>query len=294
MSEKASQLAVVSNKSFEALPVVNLQHYDISSALQTTLEFSELISIFSNKIQSTIPHNSVEYANEAFEMDFKRGVVGRHSCSYALKVEDQQLGALKLTRSQRFTKDELNLLEALLCCLIYPLRNATLFHQALKRAHTDPLTKVNNRGAFDDALQREIKRAHRNDQPLSLIFADVDHFKSINDHYGHHCGDLALTSVAGWIVETVRATDMVFRYGGEEFCVLSPDTGRDGALLIAERIRSAVESHTLAYGMSVMNLTVSVGVGTLRATDTADSLVYRADEAMYQAKKQGRNRVSLG
>ncbi|MBS3965382.1 MAG: GGDEF domain-containing protein [Methylomonas sp.] len=291
MSEKASQLAVVSNKSFEALPAVNLQHYDISSALQTTLEFGELISIFSNKIQATIPHNSVEYANEEFDMDFKRGVVGRHSCTYALKVEDKQLGALTLTRSQRFGKDELAILEALLCCLIYPLRNATLFHQALKRAHTDPLTKAGNRGAFDETLQREIKRAQRKEQALSLAFIDVDHFKSINDNHGHHGGDIALASVAGWIMETVRATDMVFRYGGEEFCVLLPDTGEDGAALIAERIRLAVESHTLAYGMSVLHLTVSLGVATLGETDNADSLVHRADKAMYLAKKQGRNRV---
>lgn len=293
MKEKAAGLAVVSNKTFEASTAVNLHHYDISSALQTTLEFNELIGIFCNKIQHTIPHNGVEYTNQEFNLAFKRGVMARHSCSYALKVEEQQLGELKLTRSNRFSKEELKMLESLLCCLIYPLRNATLFQQALKMAFTDPLTKANNRTAFNDTLMREIKRAHRGGQHLSLIFVDVDNFKSINDDYGHGGGDLALASLAAWLKDSVRGSDAVFRYGGEEFVILLGDTDIDGATLIAERIRADIESHTLAYGMEVLNLTASLGVAALKGSDSADSLIKRADAAMYEAKKQGRNRVEI-
>ncbi|WP_150047888.1 MULTISPECIES: GGDEF domain-containing protein [Methylomonas] len=291
MKEKAVELAVVSNKSFEASAAVNLHHYDISSALQTTLEFSELISIFGNKIQATIPHNSVEYINREFDLAFKRGAVGRHSCCYGLKVEDQQLGELKLTRSQRFTKDELRMLESLLCCLIYPLRNATLFQQALQKAYTDTLTQTHNRAAFNDTLMREIKRAARAERTLSLVFVDIDHFKRINDNYGHACGDLALSSLAGWIKESIRGSDAVFRYGGEEFVILLPDTGNDEAVLIAERIRAGIEAHTLAYGMTVLNITASLGVSSLREGDSMESLVKRADAAMYRAKIGGRNQV---
>ena len=293
MKEKSADLAVVSNKSFEASTAVNLHHYDISSALQTSLEFNELISIFCNKIQATIPHSSVEYLNHEFCFEFHRGVVSRHSCSYALKVEEQQLGELKLTRSQRFTRDELKMLESLLCCLIYPLRNATLFHQALKMAYTDPLTKTSNRAAFNDTVIREMKRAERNEQHLSLIFIDVDHFKIINDEYGHECGDLALASVAAWIKDSVRGTDVVFRYGGEEFVVLLASTNIEDAALIAERIRADIESHALAYGMAVLNITVSLGVSNLRGNDTVDSFIKRADGAMYQAKRNGRNQVCV-
>ncbi|MDT4291095.1 GGDEF domain-containing protein [Methylomonas sp. MO1] len=294
MKDKAADLAIVSNKTFEASTAVNLHHYDISSALQTSLEFSELISIFCNKIQNTIPHNGVEYINEEFDLEFKRGVMARHSCSYALKVEEQQLGELKLTRSNRFNKDELKMLESLLCCLIYPLRNATLFQQALKMAFTDPLTKTNNRTAFNDCLLREIKRAHRNSQHLSVIFVDVDHFKHINDDYGHGCGDLALSSLAGWLKDSVRGSDAVFRYGGEEFVILLSDTDIDGATVIAERIRADIESHTLAYGMDVLNLTASLGIAALKGSDSPESLIKRADAAMYQAKQHGRNRVEVG
>ncbi len=291
MKEKSAELAIVSNRTFEASTAVNLHHYDISSALQTTLEFKELISIFCNKIQATIPHNGIEYSNDEFDLEFKRGVMARHSCSYALKVEEQQLGELKLTRTNRFSKDELKMLESLLCCLIYPLRNATLFQNALKMAFTDTLTKANNRSSFNDSLFREMNRANRNNEHLSLIFVDVDHFKHINDNYGHGCGDLALSSLVSWLKDTVRASDAVFRFGGEEFVILLGDTDIDGAMLIAERIRADVESHTLAYGMDVISLTVSLGVATLKGNDTADSLITRADAAMYQAKKHGRNRV---
>lgn len=291
MKDKSVELAVVSNKSFEASTAVNLHHYDISSALQTTLEFNELIAIFANKIQATIPHTSVEYINDEFELEFKRGAVSRHSCSYALKVEEQQLGELKLTRSQRFGKTELKMLESMLCCLIYPLRNATLFHQALKMAYTDPLTRTNNRAAFNDMVLREIKRASRNQQQLSLIFVDIDHFKMINDQHGHACGDMALSSVAAWIKDSVRGTDVVFRFGGEEFVILLAETNLSDAAIIAERIRADIESHTLAYGMEVLNITASLGVSSLREGDGMDNFIKRADTAMYQAKRTGRNRV---
>ncbi len=293
MKKKSAELAVVSNKSFEASTAVNLHHYDISSALQTSLEFGELIAIFGNKIQATVPHNSVEYVNDEFDLEFKRGVIARHSCSYVLKVEDQQLGELKLTRTQRFAKDELKMLESLLCCLIYPLRNATLFHQALKMAYTDPLTKTNNRTAFNDQVMREIKRAERSEQHLSLIFVDIDHFKSINDEYGHACGDMALASTAAWIKDSVRGSDVVFRYGGEEFVILLTDTNLDAAALIAERIRADIESHTLAYGMDILNITASLGVSSLRGNDSLEGFIKRADEAMYRAKANGRNQVCI-
>lgn len=291
MKDKSAELAVVSNRSLESSTAVNLQHYDISSALQTTLEFDELISIFCNKIQALIPHNGVEYNNEEFEMHFKRGIVARHYCNYALKVEEQKLGELKLMRSQRFSKEELRILESLLCCLIYPLRNASLFQRALKLAFTDQLTKANNRAAFNDCLKREIKRAERASQHLSLIFVDIDYFKSLNDNYGHDCGDIVLSSVAGWLMETVRGSDAVFRYGGEEFVILLSDTDLSGAGVIAERLRADIESHALAYGMEVLHVTASMGVSTLNADDTSESLVKRADAAMYKAKQLGRNRV---
>jgi diguanylate cyclase (GGDEF)-like protein len=160
-------------------------------------------------------------------------------------------------------------------------------------AFTDPLTKTHNRAAFNDTLLREINRSSRGDQNLSLIFVDVDHFKSINDQHGHDCGDLALASVASWVKDSVRGCDTVFRYGGEEFVILLVDTHQTDAAIIAERVRSGIESHTLAYGMDVLNITASLGVSSLQKNDSPENLIKRADAAMYQAKQNGRNRVCI-
>ncbi len=292
MIKKATNLAVISNNTFEATKAVNINHYDISSALQTTLEFNELIVIFSNKIESMIPHSAFSYNNEEFELEIKSGVFTKHSCSYALKIEDQALGELKLMRNYRFNSTEIALLESLLCCLIYPLKNATLFHQALKMAYIDPLTKTNNRSSLNDTLDRKISLAKRQDQSLSLIFLDIDYFKAINDEYGHCCGDKVLMATAGLIKESLRGSDDIFRVGGEEFIIVLSDTDLAGAKLLAERIRNSIESHILAYDMETIRITASLGIYDLHEDDTADTLIKNADIAMYNAKHNGRNQVS--
>lgn len=291
MSTKSNNLAIVINNTFETKRPLDLHHYDISSALQTTLEFHELITIFSTKIQNVVPHSGFEYINKDFDLDIKNGIVTRHSCSYTLKIEDQDLGELKLMRGHKFSTNEIKQLETLLCCLIYPLRNATLFRQAVQMAFTDPLTRVSNRASFDDVIGREFRLAKRNGRDLSLIFIDIDHFKDLNDSYGHACGDVALASVASWIKHAIRSTDIVFRYGGEEFVVVLGDTSLAGATVIAERVRSEINNHTLVYGLDVLDITASLGVSSMTENDTTVSLVKRADDAMYKAKQTGRNRV---
>lgn len=292
MNPKTNNLAIVSNNTFEATKAVNLQHYDISSALQTTLEFNELIHIFSTKIQELVPHNGFVYLNPEFDLNIQNGIQTKNSCSYTLKVEEQTLGELKLMRHTRFSKHEINLLETLLCCLIYPLRNATLLNQALKMAFTDPLTQTNNRTAFNDSIRREMTLATRHSNHLSLIFVDIDHFKAINDSYGHDCGDQALKAIANCIKKSIRGYDIAYRYGGEEFVILLSGTNIDGAALLAERIRKNIESHILAYGMDVIKLTASLGISGFRGNDNVDTFIKRADDAMYQAKSNGRNQVA--
>ena len=293
MTKISTNLAIIDNNTLEATKIVNLNHYDLSSALQTTLEFNKLISIFSSKIESIIPHSAFVYSNAEFGLEIKSGVFTRHSCSYALKVEEQQLGELKLMRNHRFDDAEIKLLETLLCCLIYPLKNATLYHQALKMAYIDPLTQTNNRASFNDSVKREMSRAVRHTKSLSIIFLDIDHFTAINDQHGYECGNITLAAAAKWIKESLRSSDAIFRVGGEEFAILLSDTGLDGANLLAERIRNAIESHTLAYDMAAIKITASLGVGALHAFDTADIFIKRAVEAMCKAKKDGRNQVML-
>ncbi|MHC3994840.1 GGDEF domain-containing protein [Thiomicrolovo sp. ZZH C-3] len=160
-------------------------------------------------------------------------------------------------------------------------------------ARHDALTGLYNRHVLEKQLQTEVGRAERYEHPLSLFMLDIDHFKKINDTYGHHVGDMALRKVAGVLKHTVRQTDFAARYGGEEFVIILPETTHEKAMELAERLRSEIAAEpymTSAEGS--FSLTVSLGVSSLSAhIDTDAKLLEAADAAMYVAKKTGRNRV---
>jgi diguanylate cyclase (GGDEF)-like protein len=259
--------------------------------LQTTLEFKQLLPLFSSKINSLVPHHAYAYSNALFNLDINQGVMSKYSCSYALKADNQDLGELTLMRNRAFTDGELNLLENLLCALLYPLKNATLYHQALKMAATDQLTQTLNRVSFNDTVKREMNWAKLNAADLSIIFLDIDHFKMINDQYGHDCGDSTLVAVAKLIKENLRNNDTIFRFGGEEFVILINQMDLANAELLAKRIRIAIERNIVVYDMKPVKVTASLGVSSLRSDDSFDAFVKRADNAMYKAKRSGRNQV---
>jgi diguanylate cyclase (GGDEF)-like protein len=169
------------------------------------------------------------------------------------------------------------------------LRNAWLLEEVQRMAETDPLTGLANRRVFEKALEREIARASRTGQPVSLLMLDADHFKRYNDQFGHRAGDDLLRSLAGALVDHSRTFDTVARYGGEEFAVILPECPVEEAHSVAERLRlvsSAVEGRT--------PVTLSGGVATfpVHARDGA-ALIEAADGAPYESKRAGRDRLSL-
>ena len=165
-------------------------------------------------------------------------------------------------------------------------------------AALDPLTGVANRRSLIAALDRDVARAQRMREPMALMMVDIDHFKDVNDQYGHPAGDRVLCSVVNVLRQRVRAQDLVGRYGGEEFMVLLPDTGLTGAQQLARALCKAVEeSRCPADGVPGPGIavTVSIGVfgGRLGSGDSWDMLIAAADRALYQAKNNGRNRVEV-
>ena len=165
-------------------------------------------------------------------------------------------------------------------------------------AALDPLTGVANRRSLIAALDRDVARAQRMREPMALMMVDIDHFKDVNDQYGHPAGDRVLCSVVNVLRQRVRAQDLVGRYGGEEFMVLLPDTGLTGAQQLARALCKAVEeSRCPADGVPGPGIavTVSIGVfgGRLESGDSWDMLIAAADRALYQAKNNGRNRVEV-
>jgi diguanylate cyclase (GGDEF)-like protein len=155
-------------------------------------------------------------------------------------------------------------------------------------ATTDELTGCYNRRAFNDCLQENFGRAKRYNEPLSLLLFDIDHFKKVNDTHGHDTGDLILKAFVCVVMENIRHIDILSRWGGEEFMVLLPQTGKDTALQLAERLREKVFAHDFP---KVGHITASIGLTELHADDTTDSMVKRADDALYKAKHGGRNMV---
>jgi diguanylate cyclase (GGDEF)-like protein len=157
----------------------------------------------------------------------------------------------------------------------------------------DPLTGLLNRRGFEERLSEEVGRAQRYGAELSLLLVDIDHFKRVNDTFGHSAGDVALNLVASLLAQQRRASDVVARYGGEEFAVLAPHTAREGALTLGQRLCAAVREHPFRIRGRLERLSVSVGVATLSVrVDGAQELIFEAaDRALYAAKREGRDRV---
>ncbi|MCF6362123.1 MAG: GGDEF domain-containing protein [Gammaproteobacteria bacterium] len=265
------------------------QLLQLSSQLQTSLDIDSILTAFSEDIQSMVAHDHLGYGHEEQGITFSVGKSARHKLSYQLTVNDEDLGTLLISRRRKFKAEESRQLENLLCALLYPLRNALLYHSALTAAHKDPLTGIDNRAALNEVLDREIELAHRHQRPLGMIVIDIDHFKSINDTYGHSIGDSLLKAMANCAENTIRLSDQLFRYGGEEFVVLLPETDDKGVKRLADRIRRNVAEMDCACEGKHIKMTASFGVATLRKDEDGKALFARTDQALYQAKKDGRN-----
>jgi len=223
------------------------------------------------------------------EFVFTTGMGGPHRCEYRLNLEDENFGTLSLHRRTRFSNDELQAVEMLISAAIFPVRNACQFSAMKQASLTDSLTGIGNKRAMNEALQKAQLVADRHNETYSLILCDLDHFKTINDSCGHVTGDIVLKRVTEVLEFTVRSSDSVYRFGGEEFAVLLPHTDQCAAVDVAERIRSAIEAIKIDCGRHSVAVTTSCGVALHRAGENSGQWLARADEALYRAKDQGRN-----
>jgi diguanylate cyclase (GGDEF)-like protein len=251
--------------------------------------------------KSLIIHDMLEEEHNARQdgldfIHFGSPDVVRSILAVPLWLGGEVIGAISAQSYQPHAYDEedLALLEMLASYAAIALENSRLFKKIERLAITDSLTDVYNRRHLFVLGQREFNRARRFNRPLSVIFIDIDHFKEVNDHYGHRAGDQVLTLIARTIQEHIRDIDVMGRYGGEEFLLLIPEVNRESSRHIAERIRTSVEKALRKSRFSKPPITISLGVVEL--TDdipTLSALVASADAAMYDAKRSGRNRVAV-
>ncbi|MEO0983059.1 MAG: GGDEF domain-containing protein [Pseudomonadota bacterium] len=177
-------------------------------------------------------------------------------------------------------------------CAFYSIRLIDTQRQLIEMAAVDPLTGLLNRRAFSERMEAELQRMQRTDGPGALLLIDVDHFRSVNNTFGHSAGDVALTGIAQALTNCFRkGLDSIGRWGGEEFIVLLAETDLDGAIVAGERLRTTVETMLTDYKGDAIILTVSIGAVALSPNDTIEDAVARADHCLYAAKRSGRNRL---
>ncbi len=271
---------------------MNARVQELTSVLQTTLEQTKLIELFADKLTKYIKLDGLDYQSPDEKVNRKIGTLSTHRATYDLKLEQTNLGSVHFYRDRTFSSKEIELLENMLSALVYPLHNALDYQHAMEMASYDALTGVQNRRTMDITLQREVELAHRKQSPLSMLILDADNFKQFNDTYGHAYGDAVLKTIADTINTTIRGSDLLFRFGGEEFVVLTSQTVSNGAHLLAERIRKNIEAIRQINSIKI-HTTVSLGVATLLPDETAQAFFERADSAVYAAKQAGRNTTAI-
>lgn len=260
------------------------------------IERGMLSFVISNRLSLRISHNDPE--TEALFHAEPFGEGEDHSqaiLATVLSVGDQVIGAISAqsTDPDSYSSSDLTYLEMLATTAAIAIQNARLFRQVQQLATTDTLTGVPNRRSFFTLATRELERAARYLKPLSVIMLDVDHFKTVNDTYGHLVGDQVLQGVARRCRESLRDIDVLARYGGEEFVILLPETGYAHALQVARRLQQLMVATPIPTDSGAIAVSISLGVASYNRQHPIrlDQILDQADRAMYQAKRAGRNRV---
>jgi diguanylate cyclase (GGDEF)-like protein len=274
-------------------------HYDadlrlrLLQALQTSLELETLFNLFFDHTQSAVAFDGFTYRMDLLDINLQFGKQSVHTCNYRLITQQDYLGELTFYRSRRFPEKDLAVLESLLNVVVFPLRNALMYREAISATLTDPLTGAGNKVALQNTLQREIELAERYSQTMSVLMLDLDKFKHTNERYGNPCGDEVLKQLVTVIKEEISGSDVVFRQGGEEFIVLLTNSSLAASQHIAERLRDRMVTTKLAHLGEEISTSISVGLSMLHPQDTVKRLLERAAYAMYSAKNDGRNRVKV-
>jgi diguanylate cyclase (GGDEF)-like protein len=216
--------------------------------------------------------------------------------STTLVLNENCLGSISVfsVKKHAFTQESENIIQLLAKDFPMIIKLMLLYAETKRLSITDGLTGINNNRYFKEILDLEFERAKRYRRNLCLILIDVDHFKSINDTYGHLQGDIVLKELASILKQDIRKGDFVARYGGEEFAVITFDTDLIATLGVAEKIRQKIAEQSFETDHGILKVTISLGVASISdSTETIFDLIKRADQALYKAKNEGRNRSCI-
>ena len=256
--------------------------------LQTSLDLAQQLQIFSMAAGKILPVTSLEMHTAVGIFQAPGSYAASHEYRSMLVLNDQCLAEL-VYQSENMVSPLLQrrLLE-LETQWLFPLRNALVVTRLQQLALKDTLTGLGNRRFFDDSFSKTVLLAERKQQPCALILLDLDNFKPVNDNHGHHAGDEVLLAVADAMRSTLRISDNLFRFGGDEFAVLLTAEDAYSAELVAHRLVKAISQHHICEKFGV---SASAGLAQLQQNENSKLLFARADQALYQAKQSGKNTV---
>jgi len=284
------------DKDKQMLNLISHNHQDIGSFFSLPLSSSPIMetAVLSGQYVLEQGFKDSKYYqgvnNKFFKNDF--------FVTVPLKVGKEIMGVLNINDGEQesFDKSNLEFVLSVSDFISMSISNAILFEQTKIMAVTDGLTGISNRPNMEHALLSEFERSMRYGAPLSVVLLDVDHFKDVNDTYGHQKGDEVLVAVASLLKKVCRTNDIAARYGGEEFLMILPQSNAQGAFKIAERVREEMMKLNFAGNESNFSVTTSCGVAELDRdfVESTDQLVAMADQALYEAKNSGRNKTIIG
>lgn len=273
-------------------PAETLDSLQFLQAITASLDLSDVIGTLARFLQDLVDHSGWEYRRCEADEKMTGGKPDRHRLEYALTLNGAEMGTLKLMRGRRFSEDEQVAIESLIGLAAPAIQNALRFFNVSQQLERDPLTGLGNRRALSIQGAQWLADSRRHHQPISMLVMDLDHFKGVNDTFGHPVGDQVLCTVAETLREATREADLCVRMGGDEFVVLLPWSGLEDALECAERIRRTLASRPIDTPTGEqLTISISAGVATYRRGMDLDRLYQQADQALYAAKRAGAGQV---
>jgi diguanylate cyclase (GGDEF)-like protein len=249
--------------------------------LQTTLDLDKILNIFSMEAAKFVDFSGLNFKSEFSENAIRGSRKAKSEKSFELKINNEYIGILTYQINSPISLTNHKILRELHQYLVYPLKNALSYQQALLLARQDSLTDLGNRRYFDEQLKRAMHQAKRQQSQAGIIVCDLNKFKAINDTFGHPTGDKVLQQFSKVLKASVRDSDSVFRFGGDEFVILVEDASKQSLHIIEHRIENEISCNPL---LKEYQVSCSIGMCFMKNSDTEASFFERADEALYQNK----------
>ncbi len=265
-------------------------HSSLLEQLQTTLELDKLLDIIAMEAARYINFCGLYFKNQTVSKTLRGSRKAKHERQFELKLNDEFIGTLSYGINSPISMINYKDLQRIHQIILYPLKNALQYHQAMQLAMQDSLTGLGNRRYFDEQLKRAMHNANRHHAQVGLVLGDLNKFKAINDTYGHNTGDQVLKQFANILRSCIRDSDSVFRFGGDEFAIIVENASENALDIIQSRVDNALSSNVL---LAKYQVGCSLGTTFMNRADNEHSLVERADQALYRQKINITKRLSI-